>query len=80
MKIIKLDVQDGKGEIDVAVADIFSARRVEQFFQWSAKISDERDELSDLLVEIGNFAHDNSTGPENPDALWEVREMAYKHI
>lgn len=32
--------------------------------------------LRDGLVEIHAFAHDNSTGPETPDALWTVRQMA----
>ena len=29
------------------------------------------------LREIGDFAHDRSTGPAVEDALWEVRNMAY---
>jgi hypothetical protein len=32
----------------------------------------------DLLIEIGDYAHNNSTGPAVPDALWEVRRMAYE--
>lgn len=34
--------------------------------------------LEDRLREIGDFAHDHSTGPAVPDALWEVRAMAYE--
>ena len=30
-----------------------------------------------VLREIGDFAHDRSTGPAVEDALWEVRNMAY---
>ena len=37
----------------------------------------EIDRMSDALREIGDFAHDRSTGPAVPDALWEVRSMAY---
>lgn len=37
----------------------------------------ERDALRDALTEIGDFAHDRSTGPAVPDALWDVRIMAY---
>lgn len=33
--------------------------------------------LNDALLKIGDFAHDHSTGPTVPDALWEIREMAY---
>jgi hypothetical protein len=35
-------------------------------------------ELESRLKEIGDFAHDRSTGPAVPDALWEVRAMAYE--
>jgi len=78
MQIVKLDVKDGRGEIEVAVADIFAARRLEEFFKWALDAGNERDEISDLLHDIGNFAHDRSTGPAVPDALWEVRRMAYR--
>ena len=33
--------------------------------------------LEKALREIGDYAHDKSTGPVVPDALWEVRTMAY---
>lgn len=29
------------------------------------------------VKEIGDFAHDRSTGPAVPDDLWEIRRMAY---
>lgn len=34
-------------------------------------------ELEARLKKIGDYAHDNSTGPAVPDALWTIREMAY---
>jgi hypothetical protein len=34
--------------------------------------------LTERLREIGDYAHDHSTGPAVPDALWEVRRMAYE--
>lgn len=37
----------------------------------------EIDRLYELLIEIGNYAHDHSTGPAVPDALWTIRGMAY---
>lgn len=37
-------------------------------------------ELEARLREIGDFAHDHSTGPAVPDALWAVREMAYELV
>jgi hypothetical protein len=36
--------------------------------------------LESVLRQIGDFAHDKSTGPAVPDALWEVRGMAYAVI
>lgn len=40
----------------------------------------ERDELHDLLRQIGDLAHAGSTGPAVPDSLWEIRCMAYDGI
>lgn len=41
--------------------------------------SDKRvDSLVAALNEIGDYAHDCSTGPAVPDALWEIRRMAYE--
>ena len=34
-------------------------------------------EIEARLKEIGDYAHDRSTGPAVPDALWTIREMAY---
>lgn len=78
MQIVKLDVQDGKGAIEAVVADVVAANRIEEFFRWAFEAGNARDEMSDLLHDIGNFAHDRSTGPAVPDALWEVRRMAYR--
>lgn len=33
--------------------------------------------MVEALRKIGDFAHDKSTGPAVPDALWEIRSMAY---
>ncbi len=41
---------------------------------------DEIERLKELLRQIGDFAHDKSTGPAVPDALWEIRSMAYDGI
>jgi hypothetical protein len=38
----------------------------------------EADRLRALLTEIAEYAHENSTGPTVPDALWEIRQMAYE--
>jgi len=38
------------------------------------------DRLQSCLGDIGDFAHDRSTGPAVPDALWEVRDMAYAGV
>jgi hypothetical protein len=34
--------------------------------------------LLGVLREVGDYAHDHSTGPTVPDALWEIRAMAYE--
>lgn len=38
------------------------------------------EKMIDALQEIGDFAHDKSTGPAFPDALWEIRSMAYNAL
>ncbi len=38
---------------------------------------DDYNTAAQRLQEIGDYAHDQSTGPAVPDALWEVRSMAY---
>ena len=38
------------------------------------------DEANEMLARIGDFAHDKSTGPAVPDALWEIRGMAYSAV
>jgi hypothetical protein len=36
--------------------------------------------LNKAIEAIGDYAHDKSTGPAVPDALWEIRSMAYDAI
>ncbi len=36
--------------------------------------------MREALRAIGDYAHDKSTGPAVPDALWEVRSMAYEAL
>ncbi len=38
---------------------------------------DDYNTAAQRLQDIGDYAHDHSTGPAVPDALWEVRSMAY---
>lgn len=33
-------------------------------------------ELETTMAAIADYAHDHSTGPAVPDALWEIRSMA----
>ena len=42
-----------------------------------------KERMADLearLREIGDYAHEHSTGPAVPDDLWTVREMAYELV
>lgn len=41
---------------------------------------EEIERLKEQLRQIGDFAHDKSTGPAVPDALWKIRSMAYDGI
>lgn len=40
----------------------------------------QRQDALAMLREIGDFAHDRSTGPAVEDGLWEVRRMAYEFL
>ncbi len=40
----------------------------------------ERDAALAALKDIGDFAHCRSTGPAVPDAMWEIRRMAYDEL
>lgn len=42
------------------------------------EMEEEIKRLNDLLIEIGDYAHEHSTGPTVPDAMWTVRRMAYQ--
>jgi hypothetical protein len=46
----------------------------------AANRANEIDRLHDRLRQIGDRAHDASTGPAVPDVLWEIRSMAYDGI
>lgn len=36
------------------------------------------EELENRLRDIGDIAHAQSTGPAEPDWLWNIRELAYE--
>lgn len=46
----------------------------------SVRAADRIEELEARLLEIGNFAHDQSTGPAIPDEFWSIRDMAYEML
>ena len=41
-------------------------------------LEEEVNHLDQLLTDIGDIAHNNSTGPAVPDTLWEIRQRAYQ--
>lgn len=46
----------------------------------AAEAANEIESLRQRLRDIGDYAHEHSTGPAVPDALWTVREMAYELV
>lgn len=38
------------------------------------------EDANETLATIGDYAHIKSTGPMRPDALWEIRSMAYDAV
>jgi len=52
----------------------------EKMFPVHAELSRVKDELGqaeDVLMKIGDIAHDASTGPAVEDTYWTIRRMAY---
>jgi hypothetical protein len=50
------------------------------FLEHTRQLERELDAATERLREIGDYAHEHSTGPAVPDALWTVREMAYELV
>lgn len=61
-------------QIDAALKNTAPGCTLAQRDELRAKV----DRLVELLQEIGDIAHERSTGPAVPDALWEVRRMVYE--
>jgi hypothetical protein len=59
-------------------------RKLREVIASQAKIIEDHipdtEKMVDVLREIGDFAHDKSTGPAVLDALWEIRSIAYNAI
>ena len=70
VEMVEIDVLDGN-KVTVVAATYLEAERLKRFAKAAEK-------AFERLGEIGDYAHANSTGPEVPDALWEVRSMAYE--
>jgi hypothetical protein len=68
---------EGQREIDVAV-DGRDYDRLSLYLNECKALVEKNAALEDLLKDIGDFAHDRSTGPAVPDDLWEVRRLAYE--
>ena len=65
--------KDGKGEIEVVVADVVAEEK--QFFRWALEgLAMRRDEMSGLLRDVSGISRSSRPqwlGPAVPDALWE---------
>lgn len=77
--------QQGKGcelshnAVSALCHTLIGARvRAERLVEERDAALQEAKRLRDLLTQVAEYAHDRSTGPTVPDALWEVRQMAYE--
>lgn len=80
MKTLTIDVHDGQISIEVAVSNQFELDRLNAFIVEAKQAMMELEELKEKIHAIGDYAHDNSTGPMVHDALWDVRSMCYELI
>jgi hypothetical protein len=65
---------------DLRGAALYAADTIDTQAAEIARLRSEFDRANDSLAAIGDFAHSKSTGPATPDALWEVRAMAYDAV
>ena len=77
MLIKEINPMDGRGVINVAVKSS-DYERLSLYMRECKALVETNLDLEARLKDIGDFAHDRSTGPGVPDDLWEVRRMAYE--
>ena len=77
MILTKIYPKAGRPEIDVCIAG-YDYDRFALYIKDCESTLEKFAVYEDLLIEIGDFAHNESTGPSVPDALWKIREMAYQ--
>ena len=53
---------------------------IDEMWDEIVSLRQELEAAENKLREIGDYAHEHSTGPAEVDALWTVREMAYELI
>jgi len=80
MKILKIDVLDGNPDIEIAVSDQMDYERLKKYIDDNKKTMFDIEELREKIHAIGDYAHDNNTGPAVHDALWDIRQMCYELI
>lgn len=77
MMMSGINPKDGQREIDVCV-DGRDYDRLTLYIKDCAAMVEKNALLESLLIEIGDYAYNASTGPAVPDALWDIRKMAYQ--
>lgn len=70
----------GTGGEDSAFRAAANPRAILGLIARLERLQEAFDEANEMLARIGDFAHDKSTGLGLPDALWEVRSMAYSAV
>jgi hypothetical protein len=54
------------------------ATHIRELLAENAALKADAERVLERVREIGDYAHDKSTGPAVPDALWEIRRTAYE--
>lgn len=61
----------------------YGSEEIRKLREANKRLSDhivDANKMLEALREIGDIAHDKSTGPSVPDVLWEIRAIAYDAI
>jgi len=66
-----------EGIAPAIISGVYEVSTIQALMLRVVELNNEIEIVRDEMRKIGDYAHENSTGPAVPDALWDVRRMAY---
>lgn len=72
---VQVEIEGYIGEVPATVT--MSLEKQTELEERVEELEGQLEDIKEVLEEIEEYARVNSTGPALPDALWEVRRMAF---